>query len=376
MATLRYGIILLLIAFSGAAFSADRQAADAYLAGVPALITGSDYKTIEDLCKRSLQADESFPMAHYYMGLCFEKAGKSRDAFKEYQNAAAFAAKEKDSGTAAKASAAAKKLGTGLMEIDALDQKLAERLTKIGAESIDLGRMETAKQTYAALLILQPDNVKAKEGLEKATKWLSEHGNPIKTKIAAAMLTETLYKLGTGKKDEAAELAKTLSQKYSDTEWGKEAAELIDRDFAAPKKEDVALLAQQLKEQIAKPADASKAVAVSAPAAGSKAEAKGNWDMDALQKAADVETLKAPKDSLVASFTDAYKNGKALYAKATPGSEGNQENLSKALEQFVKAESIYARLENENLRDDDIAENVKEAAMLRYACIKMTILAH
>lgn len=370
--------MLIALGFTGVACSADRNSADAYLAGVPGLVTGGDYKTIEDLCKRSLQADDSCPLAHYYMALCLEKSGKAHDAFKEYQNAASLAGKEKDAATVAKATAAVKRIGTGLLEIDALDVKLADKLQKVAAEALETGRLETAKQAFTSMLAIQPESTKAKEGLEKVTLALKEKVDPIKTRIAGAMLVETFYRLGTGKKDEATELAKELSQKYADTESGKEAAGLIERDFAAPKKDEVVLLAQKLKEQNAKPADASKTLVTSSspPSASAKPVAKNGVDVEALEKAADDETKKITKDALVAAFADAYKNGKLFYAKATPGSEGNQENLSKALELFVKAESLFARIEIENLKDDEMAENVKEASMLRYACMKMTILAH
>src|ERR1043165_1341072 len=174
----------------GRAYGADRVAADAYLAGVPTLIASGDYKAVEDLCKRSLAADDSFPSAHYYMAIALEKSNKPRDAFKEYQTATTLAAKEKDNVIGGKASAAAKKLGQGLMEIDALDQKLADKLQKIAAEAIELGRLETARQALTSLLILQPDNAKVKEGLEKVNKAIQDRGDPVRTKIAAAMLTE------------------------------------------------------------------------------------------------------------------------------------------------------------------------------------------
>ena len=374
MAMTKLCLTLVFISATISAFSADRTAAEAYLAGVPPLVTGGDYKAVEDLCKLSLRADDTCPLAHYYNALCLEKTNKAHDAFKEYQNAAALAAKEKDAGTAAKSTAAAKRIGGGLMEIDALDSKLADKLIKIGAEAIDSGRLETAKQTFATLLVLQPENVKAKEGLEKATKALKEHVNPIKAKIAAAMLSEVWYRVGNNQKSDAVELAKALTQKYTETEWAKEAAGLLDRDFAAPKTEEVASLAQKIKEQNAAPAEAPKAPGGSG--VPPKAVMKSSPNIDAIEKTAAAEVLTLSKDMLMPAFADAYKNGKSFYAKATPGSDGNQENLSKALEQFIRAGSIFARIETENLRDDDISENAKEVAMLRYACMKMTVLTH
>jgi tetratricopeptide (TPR) repeat protein len=359
----------------GRAYGADRVAADAYLAGVPTLIASGDYKAVEDLCKRSLAADDSFPSAHYYMAIALEKSNKPRDAFKEYQTATTLAAKEKDNVIGGKASAAAKKLGQGLMEIDALDQKLADKLQKIAAEAIELGRLETARQALTSLLILQPDNAKVKEGLEKVNKAIQDRGDPVRTKIAAAMLTEMWFKLGTGKRDDAIAMARTLSTKFSDTEWGKEATGLLERDFSAPKKEEVAQLSQQIKEQNAKLASAQKTPTPTAVATV-PSKTSGGSDIGSLERAADEEAKKMHKDVLVSAFTDAYQKGKAFYANATPGAEGNQENLWKALEQFIRAESFYGRIETEDLKTDELAQSAQEAAMLRYACMKMKVLTH
>ncbi len=377
MTTIRQLAVLFLVCVAGAACCADRAAAEAYLAGVPTLISGGDFKTIDDLCKRSLAADDTCPLAHFYMALCLDKTNKARDAFKEYQITATLATKERDAALTAKANAAAKRIGAGLMELDALDVKLAEKLQKIAEEAYEAGRFDTAHKAYTSLLVLQPANAKVKEALTKTDKALQEHANPVKTKIAAAMLAETWYNLGVGKKSEAVELAKSLAKKYAETEWGREAAELVERDFAAPKKDEVAQLAQKLKDENAKGTDAktsATAVASATQTSPKPAAPLGKTDIEALEKAADDETKKLAKDALVAAFDDAHKNGKAFYAKATPGSEGNQENLAKALEMFVKAESLYARIEAEELKTDDLAESAREASMLRYACMKMTIL--
>ena len=48
----------------------------------------------------------------------------------------------------AKANTAAKRIGAGLMELDALEIKLAEKLPKIASEAFDAGRFEVARQAY------------------------------------------------------------------------------------------------------------------------------------------------------------------------------------------------------------------------------------
>lgn len=372
--------ILCFCLISAPVFAADRATADAYLINVPNLLKDNNYKTIEDMSKRALQADETCPNAHFYMGMCLEKNGKSREAFKEYQSAANYASKEKDTVTAAKAGAAAKRVGMGLIELDAMDAKLAEKLQKLADEALEAGQLDTAKQAYGSVVVLQPDNTKAKEGLDKATAAIAERGDPVKSKVASAMLSEMWYKLGVGQKDEAKEQAKALSVRYGDTEYGKEAAGLLDRDFAPPKKEEVAKLSKKVKDQaaktVAKPVAATTPKPNDPPKTVASAAPKTGVDVDAVEKAAEEETKKMAKDALVPAFKDSHAKGKAFYKNATPGSEGNQSNVAKALEQFIRAESLYVRIENEKLSTPELTGEAKEASMLHYACLKMTILAH
>lgn len=361
--------------------AADRTSADALLTGVPDLVKDGNFKTIEELCKRSLQADESCPSAHFYLGMACEHNNKPREAVKEYLVAASNATKEKDGVLAGKANAAAKKIGAGVIELDALDAKYAEKLGKVGADALEAGQLETARQAFSALLVLHPGDAKGKEGLDKAVKALEERGDPVKSKIAAAALSEVWFKLGIGERDKAKELAQALSSNYGDTEPGKEAAALIERNFAAPKHDEVAKLTEKLKQESAKkiavaPKPPSTSVSATPGAAPAKAAAGPRVDVDATQKLAEEETKKLSKDALIPAFKDAHKKGKECYSKATPGSEGNQDNIAKALEQFIKADSFYTRIENENMSTEELAANAKEVGMLHYACLKMTILAH
>ncbi len=374
--------VLWVALIAGGLAAADRTSADAYLVSAPALVKDGNYKTLEDMCKRALQADETCPEAHFNMGLCLEKNGKLREALKEFQNAATVAAKEKDAVLASKATTAAKRVGVGFIELDALDTKLAEKLQKLGDEALEAGQLETARQAYAAVVVLLPENVKAKESLEKTTTAITERGDPVKSKVAAAMLAEVWYKLGIGKRDEATVTAKALSARFNDTEFGSEAAALLERDFAAPKKDEVAKLSLKLKEQNAKILASAKPVTPvgttpsTTDTRPSTESARRGVDVEAVEKAADEDTKKMAKDALVPAFKDAHQKGKSFYSKATPGSAGNQENVAHALEQFIKAESIYQRIESENLSDGDLAAISKESSMLRYGCMKMTILGH
>jgi len=383
----RFCVLLCVLCCTGAVVAGDRSTADAYLTSVPKSIADGDFKTAENLCTRALEADPTCPSAHFYRAACYEKNNKAKDAYKEYQLAVANATKDKDPVLAAKAATAAKKLGAGLGALDELDTKLAGKLQTLATDALEAGQLETAKQAFSALIALQPDNAKAKEGLDKATKALEEKGDPVRAKVAQAMLSEMWYSLGSGKKDDATELAKRLSNQFKDTEWGKEAAGLLDRDFAAPAKNEVADLAKKLKEQAAKkPAKTAPATvsttATNVPGTGStgakspSAAAHPGVDVEALEKAADVETAKMPKTGLVPAFIAAHDKGKDFYTKATPGSEGNQENVKSALEQFIRCASLYERIDAEKLSTEELAQREKNASMLRYACMKMTILSH
>lgn len=374
--TLTFALLL------GAAAAADRVTADAYLVNVPSLLKEEKYSTIEDMSKRALQADDTCPNAHYYLGVVYEKSGNVRGAFKCFQTAATNASKEKDTVLATKAAAAAKRIGMGLMELETLDTKLADRLQKVADDAYDAKQLETAKQAYSALVVLLPNSAKAKEGLEKVTAALTERGDPIKSKVASAMLSEMWYKLGIGKKTEAKQQAKDLSTQFAETEYGKEASDLLARDFSAPDKEEVKQLAKKytastVKAVATKPAtpSTSDSSAPSTAKVTAPASAPNNAvDVTSVEHNADEETKKMAKSALVPAFTDAYKKGKAHYQSATPGSDGNQVHVAAALESFIKAESIYQRIETENLVNDEVAAMSKEASMLRYGCMKMTIL--
>lgn len=371
--------VLFLTAFVSFSHAADRTSADAMLAGVPDLIKDGNAKTVEELCKRSLQADDTCPAAHFYLGWAHEKNNKMREAVKEYQLAATIATKEKDSVLANKATTAAKKLGAGLIELDALDTKLAEKLAKLAVEALDAGQLETAKQAFDSWLTLQPDSDKAKDGMEKTKKALDERGDPIKSKLAAASLSEVIFQLGIGEKAKAKELAQALASKYPDTEPGKDAAGMIERDFAAPKQDEIAKLTEKVKKEIKKPKPPPAVVSTTTPNTPNtpaKVVAGPRVDVDAFQKTAEEDTKKLAKDALVPAFKDAHKKGKEFFSKATPGSEGNQDNIAKALEQLIKADSLYTRIENEKMSTPELAAIAKEVGQLHYSCLKMTILSH
>ena len=381
---IRVVCVLAAVLCTSAVLAADRVAADAYLSGVPKLLTDGDFKSAEDLCKRAIDADPNCPAAHFHLASCYEKTNRFKEAYKEYTLAAAKATADKDNVMAGKASSAAKKLGGGMGDLDALDKTLSTKLEKIANEALDAGQLETAKQAFNALLSLQPENLKAKEALAKVTKALEDKGDPVKTKVAQAMLSEMWYKFGVGNKDEATVLAKRLSTQYPETEMGKEAQGLMERDFAAPTADEIVAVAKEAKAKAKKPI---KAVSISTPPATGSTKpppstvmtspaVKQGLDVEALEKAADAETAAMAKTALVPTFTAAHDKGKDHYTKATPGSEGNQENVAKALEQFIRCASLYQRIEKENLSTEDLAARAKNASMLHYACLKMTILSH
>jgi hypothetical protein len=70
------------------------------------------------------------------------------------------------------------------------------------------------------VLAISPTHEKAKAGLEKAEKAIEERGDPVKSKIAAAMLAEIFYLVGTDKKDEAKKMATDVASRHADTAAG------------------------------------------------------------------------------------------------------------------------------------------------------------
>ena len=65
------------------------------------------------------------------------------------------------------------------------------------------GQLDTAKAAYQTVLALSPSNEEAKKNLDDVQHRIDERGDPIKSKIAAAGMSEVYYQLGVGLKDEA-----------------------------------------------------------------------------------------------------------------------------------------------------------------------------
>lgn len=368
--------VLFLTAVNSNGQAADRVGADALLAGVPELLKAKDFKAAEEFCGRSLQLDDSCPTAHFYMGVVNENSKKMREALKSYQMALTVATKEKDSALATKASAAIKKLGPGLAELDALDTKFAEKLEKLGTEALEAGRLEAARRSFALLDALQPGNEKAKAALTKIDKSLEARGDPVKGRIASAMLSEVWYLAGSGKKSEAKTLAQTLMTNYADTAMGKEATALLERDFAAPKQEELAQLTVKAQEEVAIGPAANITAAPGTKGATPGTAAAPRVDVASVQKSAEITAKSIAKEALAATFSECVKKGKEFYSKATPGTEGNQENVAKALEQFIKADALYVRIEEEKLSTEELAAAARDSQLLHYACLKMTVLSN
>jgi hypothetical protein len=104
--------------------------------------------------------------------------------------------------------------------------------------------------------------------------------------------------------------------------------------------------------------------------------ASGLIDVDGMERVAMEDAKKVGKDSLLTTYKDTYTKGKEFFAKATPNSEGNQANLRGALENFIRCEALYMRIDEEKLANADIEAMQKQAGTSRYSCMKMTILAH
>ena len=352
-------------------YGGDREAAKILLNSAEKSLKDADYTTAQSMCERALAEDKDFPKGHLVMGQILEAAGKAKEAIASYQLAADLAKKEKDTVTETQALSAAKKLAPGLLDIKQADQKLSDKLAALAGNAANEAQLDTAKSAYQAVLALNPANEDAKKHLDDVQQKIDARGDPVKAKIAAAGLSEVWYKFGNGKKDEARTLAEDISKKFSDTPFGKEASKLVDCNFDLSKTitQDIAEAKVQMKEVAKKPAS-------STPSQPSTRAPTGGVDIDGVERVATDEAKALAKDKVVPTFLDTFKKGKDFYSKATPGSEGNQKNVASALEQFIRCESLYMRIDQEKLMTPEVEADEKDASMLRYACMKMTILSH
>lgn len=387
------GVFLFL--FSGAGVRAgDRDTAMALLSGAEKPQKDGHYDVAADLCQRAINADNTCGEAFFQLGLCQAKLNRPREAIQSFRKAEELALAANDDALARRAKQDAEKLCPGIFALAQADQRLVQRLLPLAEEALEAGYLDTALDVFTMVLAVTPDHQRAREGAKEARKQLDERGNPIQAKLADAMLQEIWYLVGTAKRDEARKMAQDLGERYPGTSAGKEARELVRNDFGPPRKEDSVALAKQLKSRTRSkppsttfmpPEKGGATAAISPPpekVASSKATATTTTparrcivDLDALEAAAADEAKKTAKDGLAAAFADALQKGKDFYSKAAPGTEGNQANLAKAVEQFVRAEALFGRLEQEKLVDQDLEKQLQEVSMLKYGCLKMVVLA-
>lgn len=386
----RLGAVAALFFLAGAAWAGDRDTAMALVSGAEGLIKLGHYDKAEDMCQRAVQADEGCAEAYCQLALCQAKLGRPREAMRSYQKAEALATAAKDELLARKARQDAEKLCPGLLLLTKADSKLHQKVLPMAQEALDAGYLETARDLFEMAVGVAPDDAKAKEGLREARRLLEERGDPVQAKLADAMLQEVWYMWGVGKKPEATTMATELSSRYASTSAGKEARELVRNNFGPPRKEETVALAKKIKAR-AKPQVVATSTppttsgkttpsttttpTVRPPTPGAAPSRRAFVDLDALEATATAEAGKLPKDGLVAAFNDAYKLGKDWYAKAAPGTEGNQANLARAVEQFVRCEAIYQRLDAEKMMDEELDRLIREASMLKYGCLKMVVLS-
>ncbi len=356
-------------------YGGDRDAAKILLNSAEKSLKEADYTTAQSMCERALAEDKDYPKAHLIMGQILEAAGKAKEAITSYQLAADLAKKEKDSVTETQALSAAKKLAPGLLDIKLADQKLSDKLAALATNAANESQLDTAKSAYQAVLALNPANEDAKKHLDDVQHKIDARGDPVKAKIAAAGLSEVWYQFGNGKKDDARKLAEEISSKFADTPFGKEAAKLVECNFDLSKTltQDIAEAKVQFKEAAKKPTPVTPTTTSTAPSTKSP---QAGVDIDAVERTATEEAKALAKDKIVPTFLDTYTKGKSFYTKATPGSEGNQKNVASALEQFIRCEALYMRIDQEKLMTPEVEDHEKDASMLRYACMKMTILSH
>lgn len=352
-------------------FAGDRDAAMVMVANAEKNLNAGQFDVAKGMCERALAEDKNCPEAQFLLGCCFQKLGKAKEAMASYQLAADLAKKGSNSALMAKALDAAKNLVPGLPDILTADQKLAAKLTPLANAAMDGQQWETARFAYQAILAVAPANENAKKNLADVEQQILARGDPIKAKIASAALAESFYYVGVSQLDKAREMAEK-ARSHADTAAGKEADHLLACNFDLSQTigDDLATAKKEFRQIIAKstPVAPTTASAINAPATG--------IDIDAVEKTATDESKKMPKEKLVPSFTETYAKGKDFYSKAAPGTDGNQKNVAAALEQFIRCEVLYLRIDEEKIMTPDVEESEKQASMLRYACMKMTILSH
>jgi hypothetical protein len=360
----------------------DRDVALALVSQVEGMIKQGSYDKAADMCRRALAADDTCGEAHYQLGVCQAQLNQPREATQSYQKAVSFGLAAKDDNLVQKARGSLKKLCPAVFEFEQADQRLADRLLSLADEALAAGQLETACEAFDVALAANPALSRAKEGSKKAHAQLELRGDPVLSKLADAMLQEVWYLVGVDRKDEAKKMAAELSQRYAQTPSGREATQLVANDFGPPKKEEALALKKQLVEQqkaAAKvaatkpppPPPTTTTTTVAAPAP----KPKPVVDLDALEAAAAKAAKESPKEGLGAAFDQALKQGKEFYSKAAPGTEGNQANVLKALEQFIRCEAFFTRMEDEKLATQASMKGLQEASMLRYGCQKMIVLS-
>jgi len=384
-------LVLLCISLTGVgrvARAGDREEAKVLLQSAETNLKKGDFATAEEMCTRALASDKDYGRVHLVMGQCYEGQNKAREAINEYNLAAELSLKDKtpDRATADQATGFAKKLAPGLLEIKQADQRLATKLTTLASGALAESQLDTAKSAYQELLALNPSDDDARKNLDEVQKRIDERGDPIKGKIAAAGMSEVYYELGTGSKDKAREQAQEIAQKFSDTSYGKDASHLLSCNFDLSKtiEQDLKDAKEQIKQLAAaqkKPTPAATTSTQTSPPSTSSTPSHSvapqqGVDIDGVERQAEEDAKKLPKDKLVSTFSETFKAGKEFYSKATPVSEGNQKNVAAALTKFIGCEALYMQIDTDKLMTPDVEAQEKDASMLRYACMKMTILSH
>jgi tetratricopeptide (TPR) repeat protein len=385
MAVRWYGVSVLalgLILGTGNSFAADRDTASALLSSAEDLYKKSMFDKALEMAQRAIAADDSYAQAYMMLGQCQEQSRKPREAMKNYSRAEELARKVQDTATANKAASAGEKLAPGLKQVAAANQRMLGRVLPIAQSALAAGQYETALDAFNVILAVQSDNAEAKAGAEKAKAALDAKGNPIKAKIAENKLAEYWYYIGLNQKEKAGSLAQELTSNYSDTKAGQEATSLAGAAFKPPAKEEQLALKKQLMEERVR-----QEKVMASPVAENKGPASGGTisarpaspklvDVDALDKKYEAEVKKLPKDKLIPTFMEVYTKGNEAYAKAVPNTDGCQQNLRIALEQYIYCDALGLRISDEKLSTNDLEQNAQDASMKRYGCMKMTILSH
>lgn len=370
------------LSVSPSILAGDAETAMAFVVGAEKAFNGGDVPTALAMSERAVATDGDCASAHFLKGQCYEQQNLPREALSGYEKAAEIAKKTNNNDVLKKANDAFKRLAPGLLDLKAVDHKLVEKLMPLATKALEKMQLDTARQALQMIVALSPDNEKAKKLLKQTESAIAARGDPIKGKIAAAAMQEVWYYFGMGDKDKAKEMARAIVKKQLDKAVSKEAAILIAANFdmSGSIKDEIKKTKVEMNESVAvalppvAATDLSGASGTTTPKPAQTAFAPPKLNLNDLEKTVLEDTKNILKEKLPTAFMETYAKGMDFYKKCAPGSDGQQKHVAEALEQFIRCDAMFLRMEDEKIVTQQVQDTEATVSMLRYACMKMTIL--